>query len=127
WAAAWWLYFRDDPREHRGVNQAELARIGAAGDPPSHGAVPFLRLMQNRTLVALCVMYAGTIYGWYFYLTWLPTYLLEARHFDIKSMGWYSAAPLVGIGLGVFAGGLLGDFLPRRFGKTNGKRLQGLL
>src|SRR5258706_4166031 len=72
-------------------------------------------------------MYAGTIYGWYFYLTWLPTYLLEARGFNMKSMGWFSAAPLVGIGLGVFLGGLLSDFLPRRFGKKYGKRIQGLV
>src|SRR5262245_53561226 len=28
WAAAWWIYFRDDPRSHPGVNEAELARIG---------------------------------------------------------------------------------------------------
>jgi MFS family permease len=126
WAAAWWLYFRDDPRDHRGVNAAELARIGVATVAP-HGAVPFQRLMQNRTLAALCVMYAGTIYGWYFYLTWLPTYLLEARGFNMKKMGWFSAAPLLGIALGVFLGGVLSDLLPKRFGKKHGKRIQGLV
>jgi nitrate/nitrite transporter NarK len=72
-------------------------------------------------------MYAGTIYGWYFYLTWLPTYLLEARGFDMKSMGWFSAAPLLGIALGVFLGGVLSDFLPSRLGKKNGRRVQGLV
>ncbi len=127
WAALWWSYFHDDPRAHRGVNPAELARIGAAGVVPPHGAVPFARLMQNRTLIALCVMYAGTIYGWYFYLTWLPTYLLEARGFNMKSMGWFSAAPLIGIGLGLFLGGLSSDFLPRRLGKRYGRRIQGLV
>jgi MFS family permease len=127
WSALWWTYFRDDPRAHPGVNQAELAVIGAAGDPPPHGAVPFGLLLRNRSLVALCFMYAGTIYGWYFYLTWLPTYLLEARGFDMKSMGWYSAAPLIGIALGVFLGGVLSDLLPSRFGKKNGRRIQGLV
>jgi nitrate/nitrite transporter NarK len=127
WAVAWWIYFRDDPREHKGVNQAELALIGASGDAPPHGAIPFEKLIQNRTLVALCVMYAGTIYGWYFYMTWLPTYLLEARGFDMKSMGWFSMAPLIGIGLGVFLGGILSDSLPKRFGKKTGKRIQGLV
>jgi MFS family permease len=127
WAAAWWIYFRDDPRTHRAVNEAELAEIGSSGEVPAHGAVPFRSLMQNRTLVALCVMYAGTIYGWYFYLTWLPTYLLDVRGFDMKSIGWLSSVPLFGIGLGVFLGGLLGDLLPRRFGKRHGKRVQGLV
>jgi MFS family permease len=127
WSIVWWSYFRDDPRKHPGVNDAELAVIGAAGDPPPHGAVPFGRLFGNRSLVALCLMYAGTIYGWYFYLTWLPTYLLEARGFDMKSMGWFSAGPLIGIAVGVFLGGVLSDFLPSRFGKKNGRRVQGLV
>jgi ACS family glucarate transporter-like MFS transporter len=127
WSVIWWSYFRDDPRAHPSVNQAELAIIGAEGDAPPHGAVPFRLLLRNRSLVALCLMYAGTIYGWYFYLTWLPTYLLEARGFDMKSMGWFSAAPLIGIALGVFLGGVLSDFLPSRFGKKNGRRIQGLV
>ncbi len=127
WSVLWWNYFRDDPRRHPGVNQAELAIIGAASDPPPHGAVPFRLLFANRSLVALCLMYAGTIYGWYFYLTWLPTYLLEARGFDMKTMGWFSAAPLIGIALGVFLGGVLSDSLPTRFGKKNGRRIQGLV
>jgi sugar phosphate permease len=127
WAAFWWRYFRDDPRTHRSVNRAELELIGAHGDPPRHGAVPFGALLRNRTLIALCLMYTGTIYGWYFYLTWLPTYLLEARGFNLRATGWFSAAPLVGIAVGVFLGGLLIDFLPRRFGRHAGKRIQGLV
>jgi sugar phosphate permease len=127
WAALFYWYFRDDPRDHQGVNAAELALIGAPGRDLSHGAVPFAQMMKNPTIVALCLMYAGTIYGWYFYLTWLPTYLLEARGFDLKATGWFSAAPLVGIACGVFIGGLLGDLLPRRFGAREGRRAQGLI
>jgi sugar phosphate permease len=127
WSVLWWTWFRDDPRGHPDVNRAELEIIGAATDPPPHGPVPFRLLLGNRSLVALCFMYAGTIYGWYFYLTWLPTYLLEARGFDMKSTGLFSAAPLVGIALGVFLGGVLSDVLPQLLGKKNGRRVQGLV
>jgi sugar phosphate permease len=127
WAGLFWWYFRDHPREHRGVNAAELALIAATPEPPKHGAVPFAELMQNRTLIALCLMYTGTIYGWYFYLTWLPTYLLEARGFDLKATGWLAAGPLVGIACGVFLGGFLSDFLPRRWGSRDGRVVQGLV
>src|SRR5258706_6544550 len=44
----------------------------------------------------------------------------------MKTMGWFSAASLVGIALGVFLGGVLSDFLPARLGKKNGRRVQGL-
>jgi MFS family permease len=127
WSVLWWTWFRDDPRTHPGVNAAELAVIGPSAHTRPHGAVPFRLLFGNRSLVALCLVYFGTIYGWYFYLTWLPTYLLDARGFDMKSMGWFSAAPLVGIALGVFLGGVLSDFLPCRLGKKNGRRVQGLI
>jgi MFS family permease len=126
WVALFSWYFRDDPRDHRKVNAAELAIIGAPPTRP-HGAVPFAALLKNRTIIALCLMYAGTIYGWYFYLTWLPTYLLEARHFDLKATGWLSAGPLVGIAVGVLVGGILGDWLPPRVGLRAGRRLQGLI
>ena len=71
-------------------------------------------------------MYAGAIYGWYFYLTWLPTYLLRARGFDLKQVGWLAALPLVAIGVGVLAGGWVSDALARRFG-ARARRIPGLV
>ena len=61
-------------------------------------------------------MYFGAIYGWYFYLTWLPTYLLRARGFDLTQVGWLAALPLLAIAGGVLLGGWASDRLARRFG-----------
>ena len=156
WAFAWWRWFRDDPRDHPGVNHAELRTIGvgasfdaahirpAAGAADematamsettrtwaAHGAhdrVPWARLAANRTLLALCCMYTGVIYGWYFYLTWLPTYLLRARGFDMRQVGWLAALPLLAIGVGVCAGGWISDHLTRRWGARAGRRTPGLI
>jgi len=126
WSAAWFWWFRDDPHSHRGVNAAELAIIGSEPAKP-HAPVPWRRLLGSRNVLALCVMYFGAIYGWYFYLTWLPTYLLKARGFDLKAVGWLAALPLLGIALGVFAGGWLSDMLSQRLGARIGRRLPGLI
>jgi MFS family permease len=129
WAAAWFAWFRDDPRRHRGVNAAELAAIaGDAGadDAPAHPRVPW-RALGGRSLLALYAMYFGAIYGWYFYLTWLPTYLLRARGFDLKAVGWLAALPLLSIAAGSLVGGALSDVLVRRFGSRAGLRLPGLV
>ncbi len=126
YAIAWYAWFRDDPREHRSVNAAELAVIGA--DPPgAHPAVPWGTLLRNRNLAALCAMYFGAIYGWYFYLTWLPTYLLRARGFDLTTVGWLAALPLLGIATGSFVGGFLSDALTRRHGARIGLRTPGVI
>jgi ACS family glucarate transporter-like MFS transporter len=126
WAFAWWRWFRDDPRRHAAVNAAEIDLIGQ--EPPAqHRAVPWAVLLGNRNLVALCVMYFGAIYGWYFYLTWLPTYLLRARGFEMRTMGWLAALPLAAIALGVFAGGWLSDRLLRVWPARAARRLPGLV
>jgi len=126
YAIAWFAWFRDDPRTHGSVNAAELDVIGA--DPPgAHPAVPWGRLVRSRNLAALCAMYFGAIYGWYFYLTWLPTYLLRARGFDLSSVGWLAALPLLGIATGSLVGGLLADALTRRFGARIGLRTPGVI
>jgi ACS family glucarate transporter-like MFS transporter len=126
WALVWFWWFRDDPHNHRSVNEAELRLIGTL--PPSpHERVPWRELSANRSVWALCLMYFGVIYGWYFFLTWMPTYLMRARGFDLKHAGWLSALPLVGIGTGVFCGGLVSDVLVRRWGLKIGRRTPGVI
>ena len=130
WAAGWWGFFRDHPRDHPWVNESERRVIGEGHDAAvvrAHTPVPWALLARSRTLIALCAMYTGAIYGWYFYLTWLPTYLLRGRGFDLAQVGWLAALPLIGIGLGVFFGGWLSDGLSRRFGSRVGRRLAGLV
>ena len=36
WAAAWWLWFRDDPAAHPSITRAELDLIAAGRGPPPH-------------------------------------------------------------------------------------------
>jgi MFS family permease len=72
-------------------------------------------------------MYFGAIYGWYFYITWLPTYLLEARGFDLRAVGWLAALPLLAIAAGSVVGGTLSDLLARRFRLPTALRTPGLI
>ncbi|HXJ59469.1 MAG TPA: MFS transporter [Verrucomicrobiae bacterium] len=91
WAAvfAWW--FRDNPRDHKGVNAAELELLKENEENlPGHGAVPW-SFLGRPTVWLLWVQYFCLSYGWYFYITWLPAYLKDARGTDLKSnalMSW---------------------------------------
>lgn len=78
WAVAFYFWFRDNPRDHHSVNAAELALIGGNEKLASgHGDVPWGKLIRSRTIWLLWAQYFLITYPWYFYITWLPTFLKE--------------------------------------------------
>ncbi len=52
--------------------------------------------------------------AWYFLLFWLPKYLYDARHFDVKQVSYYAWIPYAASGVGSFLGGYLSSYLLRR-------------
>ncbi|MCP5111014.1 MAG: MFS transporter [bacterium] len=101
WAVFFWRWFRDDPRKHKGPNPAELALLEkSAGAASGHGDVPWGRFLRSRTIWLLWLQYFCEAYGWYFYITWLPTYLQEARGQTMAGSALLSAFPLFFGGLG---------------------------
>ena len=126
WAAAWYVWFRDDPHDHPAVNGAELASIGSA-PPAPQPPVPWRRLVGSRDLWLVCLMYFSTLYGCYFYVTWLPEYLQTRRGFDLRSAGWLGGLTLVSMGIGNVVGGWASDLGSRRWGRRLGRRLPGML
>jgi MFS transporter, ACS family, glucarate transporter len=119
WCVAWRRWFRDLPEEHPAVNEAELKLIRAGrndqGPEPSQ-PIPWKTLLTGANLAFICLMYFAYGYGLYFYITWLPTYLLEARGFSVASTKWLAAAPWMVSALAFWIGGWTTDWLIRRTG-----------
>ena len=64
------------PAEHPAVNRAELALLPAGKETARvEGGIPWRLLRGTPSVWLLCVQYACLAYGWWFYVTWLPTYL----------------------------------------------------
>jgi MFS family permease len=119
WCVAWRRWFRDLPEEHPAVNEAELKLIRADRDdqePEQSHRIPWKTLLTSANLAFICLMYFAYGYGLYFYITWLPTYLLEARGFSVSSTRWLAAAPWVVSALAFWIGGWTTDWLARRTG-----------
>jgi ACS family glucarate transporter-like MFS transporter len=86
WAVIFHRSFRDRPDQHPDVNAAELALINE-GKPPGtagHGQVPWKRVFASRSVWLLWAQYFCLAYGWFFYVTWLPTYLRETRGLELN-------------------------------------------
>lgn len=124
WAAAWFRWFRDDPAEHPAVNPEErvLIESGRPKEAPHHlDWAVFRRILADRNMVALCLMYFTQAYGFYFNITWLPTYLKEARGFTAVSLGVLAGLPLVLSAVADLLGGLTSDRLTRAYGLRVGR------
>ncbi len=114
WAIVFYRWYRDDPLKHPGLNAAEreLVREGASS-AAGHGDVPWGRFLRSRQVWLLCWQYFCLSYGWYFYITWLPTYLRQGRHLELTSTALLSTLPLFCGGLGNPASVILGNLLTR--------------
>jgi nitrate/nitrite transporter NarK len=64
----------------------------------------------------ISLMYVAYGYGIFFYITWLPTYLIEARGFSSGATKWLASLPWIISLPGYLGGGWLTDWLARRTG-----------
>ena len=117
WAVFFYRWYRDNPLENRNMNEAERELVRESSKLASgHVDVPFAKLAGSLQVWMLCLQYFCLSYGWYFYVTWLPTYLREGRHLAIHSTALLGILPLFCGGLGNPASVVLGSWLTRRFG-----------
>ena len=121
WAVLWLVYFRDDPRQHPGVEPQDLE-----GLPPSTVAAmrrevpwgPLLKRILPVTLTDFC-------YGWilWLYLNWLPSFFLHQYKLDLKKSALFAAGVFFAGVIGDTTGGILSDRILRRTGDVGKARI----
>ena len=72
-----------------------------------HVNVPWLKLISRGSLWLLWAQYFCMSFGWYFYITWLPTYLQEFRHQTPEAASKLAVFPLLFGGFGALICGML--------------------
>lgn len=114
WAVLWFLWFRNTPREKRGVSASELNEIGATADRAGRG-LPWRIAVRSGNFWAILLMSVAYGYGAYFFIAWLHTYLVRARNFSEKDL-LFSILPFIFGGCANVLSGATSDFLLKRFG-----------
>jgi MFS transporter, ACS family, glucarate transporter len=130
WAFFWYRWVRDEPSEHPSVNASELKWIeeGRLVQAKHSGRMSdFIQLLGQRNMLALCGMYFTQTYGFYFYITWLPTYLENVRGMKSMKLGLLAGLPLLLSVLADLLGGLSTDYAVKRFGLRWGRSSVGLI
>lgn len=131
WCWLFWTWYRDEPAEHPGVGPTELQEIEAGRldlKSADRKPLPLWRILRSRNLWAMFVMYFCSAYGFFFFVTWLPTYLMDEYGLTLERSGLYSAIPLFAGAIACLTGGSLSDWLVRRTGSLRwGRRIVGVL
>jgi MFS transporter, ACS family, glucarate transporter len=136
-AAAFFIMFRNTPREHANVNEAEARLIAgtdagsqSASGAPANTAPPMTvrRLfgsLSRRGVLNLVAVNVQTILSTLadnIYSNWIPLFLWQVHRLGDEERGVYSALPLLGGAAAGVIGGLLNDWFIRRTGNRRWSR-----
>lgn len=123
---AWWKTIYNVP-DHPLISQAEIDHIErggglvnidrAAGATPTSRALTWsgvAQLLQQRMLVGIYIGQFCITTLTYFFITWFPVYLVQARHMSVLRGGFAVALPALCGSVGGVLGGIWSDSLLRR-------------
>ena len=125
--AATWMKFIYAPAEHPNANKAEVDYIAAGGglvsldvgtqkSPVSGGADTWdniKQLFSSRMFVGIFLGQYCINALTYFFITWFPVYLVQARGMTILQAGFIASIPAVCGFVGGVLGGVFSDFMLR--------------
>ncbi len=148
WAVGYYCYFRNHPRQHPWVNEAErnlITRPAFAKSPgqtvpssresraesvegadfsshprPEGPASLLARMIGSRSLWGICSQQFLRAAAYAVFVSWFPAYLEKGYGITPGQAGWLAVWPLAAAVTGLMAGGLLVD---RLFARTGSKRI----
>ena len=133
WALAWWLWFRDEPAEHRGISRDELAQILAQRQDANVSVsdhVPPLStgtMLRSANLWLMMGQYFAGNFTFFFCLTWLFPYVQKTYHLSYTQAGFYAMIPLLCGAAGNIFSGWMVDALFRSGHAAFSRRLPAML
>ena len=127
-----WLKVIHDPNDHPGVNKAELEYMEQGGalinmdQKKVERKVSWAEKKSQIKQLVTSRMMIGVYLGQYcinaltyFFITWFPVYLVQARGMSILKAGLIASIPAICGFLGGVLGGIISDWLMRKTGSLN--------
>jgi ACS family glucarate transporter-like MFS transporter len=115
WATIWLLWFRDNPKDNKKVNKAELDYIeqGRVSDFTAGVKASFAEIFTSLNMSLAMLQYFASNVTFFISLTWLPSYIRNQWPDDPNAI-YYSAVPLI---FAAFANWVAGSMVTGLFKK----------
>ena len=132
WIPVWLIFFCNKPSQSSRVGQAELALIANENTPAPHHErhVPkavWRYLLTNKTLLAN--YWAFFVFGYFlfFFMGWLPNYLTQVYHMNLKQEGLFTMLPWILGAVMMWLMGNITDIISKKTGKLRYSRSYPIL
>ena len=130
WVPVWYFIYRDFPEHAKQVNDEELKHIrgsleisrklsDAAIRKKSHTTQPGMWkfLLTNPTLMSNNWAFFVFGYNLFFFMNWLPTFLNQSYHLNVKEVGIFTILPWLLASVLLYSVGILSDRIWKATGK----------
>lgn len=127
WAIVWFLFYRNRPKEMKGISEAEI-REAPVSDPsysPEKIKIPWKTLLSAKQFWLILSMYFFYAFGSWFFFSWFPTFMELGRGFEKTQLTYAIAVPFVMSMIGNISGGYLTDKLTAKYGLKIGRKALG--
>ena len=121
WVIVWFWYFRDDPKDHPSITQAELEKLPLKGAKPVRAPVPWGPLINRMWPVTLTYF----CYGWclWLYLSFLPIFFKDRFMLSNEDAALFASIVYFVGAIGNTVGGMVSDSVFHRSGNVRFARL----
>jgi sugar phosphate permease len=121
WVIVWFWYFRDDPKEHPSITEAELEKLPLKGAKPTRPVIPWGPLIKRIWPVTLTYF----CYGWclWLYLSFLPLFFRDRFQLSNDDAALFASIVYFVGAVGNTVGGMVSDSMFHRGGNVRFARL----
>jgi ACS family hexuronate transporter-like MFS transporter len=126
WLAFWIVFYRL-PEKHPWITDEERTRIREQTPAAGAAPLPWSRFWTQREVWGLLLARFFSDPVWWFYLFWMPKYLVDQRGFTMTQLGVFAWLPYLTSDLGSIAGGWFSGRLIARGRATLASRYAAML
>lgn len=110
WTIIWWKVVKEKPAETAGEKN-----ITTEAAPREKKPLTFY--LKQKTVLFTAFAFFAYNYILFFFLTWFPSYLIDARGVSVQEMSIVTVIPWVLGFIGLAVGGFVSDFVLRKFAR----------
>lgn len=127
WGGIWWFWYRDDPAEHKSVNEAEveLIRRGIEEEKvASQEAIPYIQVVTSWNVLLAMLQYAASNITFFISISWLQPYVRDTWGDDVA---YVASLPLLAGAIALWLSGYAVTYLHKRGMPVLSRRLPAML